>query len=158
MLACVSDCELVFLFRGKCAFSTKNLIQATQVGPWGIDRQTFRVLIHGFKCVVDQLQVNDRNIDWPTINLSCCCMCIYAQVNDEWILRRLERWGRQDDMPFVGPKKGAILSSLVRNKQPLLAVEVGTMAGGWHGIKHQHRRVEAPHQFPLMFEDHKKEV
>lgn len=53
----------------------------------------------------------------------------HAQVNDEWILRRLERWGKQDDMPFVGPKKGAILSSLVRQKQPLLAVEVGTMAG-----------------------------
>jgi len=31
------------------------------------------------------------------------------QVDDTWILRRLERWGRKDAMPFLGPKKGAIL-------------------------------------------------
>eukprot|EP00877_Chromochloris_zofingiensis_P002138 jgi/Chrzof1/11925/Cz06g14250.t1 len=51
------------------------------------------------------------------------------EVNDDWILRRLERWGKRDAMPFLGPGKGAILQQLVRDKQPQLAVEVGTMAG-----------------------------
>ena len=50
-------------------------------------------------------------------------------VDDDWILRRLERWGRKDQMPFLGPKKGVILQGLVREKAPRLAVEVGTMAG-----------------------------
>lgn len=36
---------------------------------------------------------------------------------------------RKDAMPFLGDKKGAILQSLVSDKQPRLAVEVGTMAG-----------------------------
>lgn len=56
-------------------------------------------------------------------------MMIDHQVNDDWILRRLERWGKRDAMPFLGPGKGAILQQLVRDKQPQLAVEVGTMAG-----------------------------
>ncbi|MEW5310695.1 MAG: hypothetical protein WDW38_002466 [Sanguina aurantia] len=73
-----------------------------------------------------QIRTGDREV---FINEQGEKMSRLKEVNDEWILRRLERWGRQDDMPFVGPKKGAILSSLVRNKQPLLAVEVGTMAG-----------------------------
>ncbi|GLC37907.1 hypothetical protein PLESTB_001503700 [Pleodorina starrii] len=51
------------------------------------------------------------------------------EVNDDWILRRLERWGRRDGMPFIGPAKGAILQQLVADKRPLLVVEVGTMAG-----------------------------
>ncbi|KAF5835936.1 hypothetical protein DUNSADRAFT_6647 [Dunaliella salina] len=51
------------------------------------------------------------------------------EVDDAWILRRLERWGRKDAMPFLGDKKGAILQSLVEDKKPKLAVEVGTMAG-----------------------------
>jgi len=36
---------------------------------------------------------------------------------------------RKDAMPFLGDKKGAILQSLVADKKPNLAVEVGTMAG-----------------------------
>ena len=32
-------------------------------------------------------------------------------------------------MPFVGPVKGALLQQLVRDKQPGLALEVGTLAG-----------------------------
>eukprot|EP00878_Enallax_costatus_P014687 GHUV01015363.1.p1 GENE.GHUV01015363.1~~GHUV01015363.1.p1 ORF type:complete len:364 (+),score=98.26 GHUV01015363.1:1246-2337(+) len=51
------------------------------------------------------------------------------EVDDEWILRRLERWAKRDQMPFLGPKKGAILQQLVQQQQPKLAVEVGTMAG-----------------------------
>jgi predicted O-methyltransferase YrrM len=57
----------------------------------------------------------------------CCCPVL--QVNDDWILRRLEKWGRRENMPFLGPKKGAILQQLVQQQQPRLAVEVGSMAG-----------------------------
>ena len=32
-------------------------------------------------------------------------------------------------MPFVGPAKGAVLAGLVAERQPGLAVEVGTLAG-----------------------------
>jgi hypothetical protein len=59
----------------------------------------------------------------------CPCPCACAQVNDDWIMRRLERWGRRDAMPFVGPEKAALLQGLVRQAQPQLVVEVGTMAG-----------------------------
>jgi cephalosporin hydroxylase len=51
------------------------------------------------------------------------------QVDDDWIARRLERWGQRDGMPFLGPRKAAILQQLVQQQQPQLAVEVGTMAG-----------------------------
>ncbi len=44
-------------------------------------------------------------------------------------MRRLERWGRRDGMPFVGPEKAALLQGLVQQAQPRLVVEVGTMAG-----------------------------
>ena len=27
------------------------------------------------------------------------------EVNDDWILRRLERWGKRDGMPFVGASR-----------------------------------------------------
>jgi hypothetical protein len=50
-------------------------------------------------------------------------------VDDDWIARRLERWGKRDGMPFLGPNKAAILQQLVAQQQPQLAVEVGTMAG-----------------------------
>lgn len=59
-------------------------------------------------------------------------LCCAAQVDDEWILRRLERWGKKDGMPFLGPKKGAILQRIVADKQPRWVVEVGTMAGTCH--------------------------
>lgn len=35
----------------------------------------------------------------------------------------------QDALPFIGPKKGALLQKLVRDKQPRMAVEVGTLCG-----------------------------
>lgn len=57
--------------------------------------------------------------------VGCCCW----QVNDDWILHRLEKWGRRENMPFLGPKKAAILQQLVEQQQPRLAVEVGSMAG-----------------------------
>lgn len=35
----------------------------------------------------------------------------------------------QDGLPFIGPKKGAILQELVRNKRPMMALEIGTLCG-----------------------------
>lgn len=35
----------------------------------------------------------------------------------------------QDALPFIGPKKGALLQQLVREQRPRLAVEVGTLCG-----------------------------
>ena len=32
-------------------------------------------------------------------------------------------------MPFIGPKKGALLQQLIRERQPRQMVEVGTMCG-----------------------------
>lgn len=29
---------------------------------------------------------------------------VILQMDDDWIARRLERWGRRDGMPFLGPK------------------------------------------------------
>lgn len=60
------------------------------------------------------------------------------EVNDEWILRRLERWGKRDGMPFLGPAKGALLQRLVADKAPKRIVEVGTMAGGLWGAAIRH--------------------
>jgi hypothetical protein len=54
---------------------------------------------------------------------------VAQKVNDDWVLRKLEGWGKRDGMPFLGPKKGAILQQLVQQQQPQLAVEVGSMAG-----------------------------
>ena len=50
-------------------------------------------------------------------------------MDDEWILKRLERWGRQDMLPMVGPKKGAILQQLVLEKQPQVVYEIGAFLG-----------------------------
>lgn len=45
------------------------------------------------------------------------------QVDDKWIVARLERWGAQDSLPMVGPKKGAILQDLVREYKPRRVLE-----------------------------------
>eukprot|EP00884_Botryococcus_braunii_P000550 jgi/Botrbrau1/10496/Bobra.0133s0099.2 len=73
-----------------------------------------------------QLRIGDREI---FVNEKGERMSRLKDVDDDWILRRLERWGRKDNMPFIGPKKGALLQSLVRQREPNLAVEVGSMAG-----------------------------
>lgn len=65
------------------------------------------------------------------------------EVNDEWILRRLERWGRREVMPFVGPAKGVILQRLVKERRPQLLVEVGTMAGEREGRESGKKTQEA---------------
>jgi len=51
------------------------------------------------------------------------------QVDDRWILSRLERWGRQDGLPMVGPVKGALLQQLVQEERPGVVYEVGTFLG-----------------------------
>ena len=51
------------------------------------------------------------------------------EVDDEWILRRLERWGERSGMPFLGPEKGAILQEIVSDKAPRTVVEGGGMCG-----------------------------
>ena len=56
-------------------------------------------------------------------------MSILKEVDDEWIIRRLERWGKKDNMPFLGPQKAGILQDIIRDKQPQLIVEVGGMCG-----------------------------
>eukprot|EP00892_Ulva_mutabilis_P007933 jgi/Ulvmu1/5511/UM023_0047.1 len=56
------------------------------------------------------------------------------EVDDEWIVRRLERWGRRDNMPFLGPDKSTLLQAVVRARQPRCVVEVGGMCG-YSGIK-----------------------
>ncbi|CAM6016937.1 unnamed protein product [Sphagnum balticum] len=50
-------------------------------------------------------------------------------VDDEWILRRLDRWGAQDFLPQIGPKKGALIQGLIKEHSPKLIVEVGTFMG-----------------------------
>ncbi|GBF93260.1 hypothetical protein Rsub_05992 [Raphidocelis subcapitata] len=51
------------------------------------------------------------------------------EVDEEWILRRLERWGRREGMPFAGPDKAAALRAAVARAAPAAVVEVGAMAG-----------------------------
>ena len=57
-------------------------------------------------------------------------------VDDEWIIRRIDRWGvvetaqtRGNPLPTVGPAKGKILEELVERHQPQLIVDVGTFVG-----------------------------
>eukprot|EP00798_Chlamydomonas_sp_ICE-L_P001931 gene1931-33341_t len=73
-----------------------------------------------------QIKLGDREV---FLNDEGEKMSRLKPVNDEWILRRLERWGKKDQMPFIGPQKAPILRQLVEDKKPKLAVEVGTMAG-----------------------------
>jgi hypothetical protein len=56
-------------------------------------------------------------------------MSILKEVDDEWIIRRLERWGKKDNMPFLGPQKASILQDVIRERKPQLIVEVGGMCG-----------------------------
>lgn len=73
-----------------------------------------------------QIRVGDREV---FINEQGEKMSRLKDVDDEWIIRRLERWGKNDNMPFMGPAKGALLQQIVRKQQPRLSLEVGTMAG-----------------------------
>ena len=57
-------------------------------------------------------------------------------VDDDWILRRIDRWGivetattRGNPLPTVGPAKGKILEELVAKCKPKLIVDIGTFVG-----------------------------
>jgi predicted O-methyltransferase YrrM len=51
------------------------------------------------------------------------------QVDDAWIVKRLERWGAQDNLPMLGPVKAAALQALVREARPRSVLEIGTLLG-----------------------------
>ena len=51
------------------------------------------------------------------------------QVDDKWIVKRLERWGEKDNLPFVASAKGAALQALVRERRPRAVLEIGTALG-----------------------------
>ena len=50
-------------------------------------------------------------------------------VDDDWILRRLERWGKSSNMPFLGPDKAKIVQRIMKERKPQVVVEVGGMCG-----------------------------
>jgi predicted O-methyltransferase YrrM len=51
------------------------------------------------------------------------------QVDDAWIVKRLERMAAADNLPSIGPAKGDALAALVREARPRRVLEVGTFLG-----------------------------
>ncbi|KAG2448509.1 hypothetical protein HYH02_006400 [Chlamydomonas schloesseri] len=99
----------------------------TFAGLFAYDQQQAAVRIERRREIREaQIAFGDREV---FVNEKGEKMSRLKEVNDDWIVRRLERWGRRDGMPFVGPAKGAVLQQLVADKGPRLVVEVGTMAG-----------------------------
>eukprot|EP00951_Prasinocladus_malaysianus_P036946 scaffold393030_cov44-Prasinocladus_malaysianus.AAC.2 len=82
---------------------------------------------HGVAQIRDaQIEFGDREV---FVNDKGQKMSKLKEVDDDWIVRRLERWGRRDQLPLVGPKKGAILQQLIEEKNPKRVVEVGSFLG-----------------------------
>jgi len=57
-------------------------------------------------------------------------------VDDEWILRRIDRWGvvetaqtRGNPLPTIGPAKGAVVENLVEELKPKFILDIGTFVG-----------------------------
>lgn len=73
-----------------------------------------------------QIEFGDREVFY---NEEGEKMSKLKEVDDDWILRRLDRWGRRDNMPFLGPDKSAILQGIVRDAAPCTVLEVGSMCG-----------------------------
>ncbi|CAK0744806.1 hypothetical protein CVIRNUC_001575 [Coccomyxa viridis] len=73
-----------------------------------------------------QIGTGDREV---YVNKDGERMSRLREVDSDWIIRRLERWGKRDRMPFIGPEKGALLQRIIRERQPRQVVEVGSMAG-----------------------------
>jgi len=71
-----------------------------------------------------QIEFGDREV---FVNQEGERMSKLKEVDDDWILRRLERFGKRDNMPYVGPRKGAALQGVLRDARPRHPVEVGTM-------------------------------
>jgi predicted O-methyltransferase YrrM len=51
------------------------------------------------------------------------------QVDDAWIVKRLERMAAADNLPSVGPAKGDALAALIRETKPRSVLEIGTFLG-----------------------------
>ncbi|GAB5362193.1 hypothetical protein AAMO2058_000777400 [Amorphochlora amoebiformis] len=89
--------------------------------------------ISGQKRVESRKKVRDRQIQMGDrevyVDQDGATVTRLKDVDLEWILKRLERWGQQDQMPFLGPKKGEIVKSLVLEHKPEKIVEVGSLAG-----------------------------
>jgi len=51
------------------------------------------------------------------------------QVDDAWIVKRLERMGAADNLPMLGPAKATALASIVAELQPRRVLEIGTFLG-----------------------------
>lgn len=49
-----------------------------------------------------QIEFGDRAVYFDEEGRKMSCL---KEVDAEWVLRRLERWGKSDNMPFIGPKK-----------------------------------------------------
>lgn len=49
-----------------------------------------------------QIQFGDRDVYFNSEGRK---MSRLKHVDADWVLRRLERWGKRDNMPFIGPKK-----------------------------------------------------
>ncbi len=53
-----------------------------------------------------QIDFGDRDVYFDAEGRK---MSRLKEVDADWVLRRLQRWGRRDNMPFIGPKKVCLL-------------------------------------------------
>jgi hypothetical protein len=60
-----------------------------------------------------QIQRGDRTVERSTTGQLVSSKL--KPVDDEWILKRLDRWGRSQDMPFLGPNKAQVFRQLVNS-------------------------------------------
>lgn len=97
----------VFLFRGEQASAEKRVERRKEI------RKA-------------QIEFGDREV---YVNAEGQRMSKLKEVDDDWILRRLERWGQRDLLPLVGPVKGEILQNLITERSPKRVVEVGSFLG-----------------------------
>ena len=85
-----------------------------------------------------QIEIGDREL-YKKVDKSTGEVRKYSKlkpVDDDWILRRIDRWGvvetyesKGNPLPTVGPAKGKILEDLVAEYQPNLIVDVGSFVG-----------------------------
>jgi len=85
-----------------------------------------------------QVEIGDREV-YQKVDESTGKVRKYSKlkpVDDDWILRRIDRWGVVETattggnpLPTVGPAKGKILEELVAEHKPKLIVDVGSFVG-----------------------------
>lgn len=51
------------------------------------------------------------------------------QVDDAWIVKRLERFAARDGLPSLGPSKAVALQAVIRARRPCAVLEIGTLFG-----------------------------